>query len=148
MGRRVREEGVLGEGWGQSRRGLPRRGGAKTEGGNFRGKGLFGGEFRELVGALVSLERFPSSSVVKEICLPMQETGVRSLCLEDPLEKENVDCHPLQYSCLGNPMDRGAWRTTVHRVSKSRTQLSTHSSLGAVTHLNPVSVTRDEEALE
>ena len=31
--------------------------------------------------------------------------------------------NPLQYSCLGNPMDRGAWWTTVHRVVKSRTQL-------------------------
>ena len=30
---------------------------------------------------------------------------------------------PLQYSCLENPMDRGAWRDTVHRVSKSQTQL-------------------------
>ena len=27
----------------------------------------------------------------------------------------------LQYSCLENPMDRGAWRATVHQVSKSRT---------------------------
>ena len=27
----------------------------------------------------------------------------------------------LQYSCLENPMDRGAWQATVHRVSKSRT---------------------------
>ena len=27
----------------------------------------------------------------------------------------------LQYSCLGNPMDRGAWRATVHGVAKSRT---------------------------
>ena len=27
----------------------------------------------------------------------------------------------LQYSCLENPMDRGAWRATVHRVAKSRT---------------------------
>ena len=26
--------------------------------------------------------------------------------------------NPLQYSCLGNPMDRGAWRATVHRVTK------------------------------
>ena len=26
---------------------------------------------------------------------------------------------PLQYSCLGNPMDRGAWWATVHRVPKS-----------------------------
>ena len=32
--------------------------------------------------------------------------------------------NPLQYSCLGNSMDRGAWRATVHRVTKSRTQLS------------------------
>ena len=32
--------------------------------------------------------------------------------------------HPLQYSCLENPMDRGAWWATVHGVTKSRTQLS------------------------
>ena len=31
---------------------------------------------------------------------------------------------PLQYSCLGNPGDRGAWWATVHRVEKSQTQLS------------------------
>ena len=37
--------------------------------------------------------------------------------------------NPLQYSCLGNPMDRGAWWATVHRVAKSRTQLSTHTQL-------------------
>ena len=29
--------------------------------------------------------------------------------------------NPLQYSCLGNPMDRGAWRDTVHGVPKSWT---------------------------
>ena len=32
--------------------------------------------------------------------------------------------NPLQYSCLENSTDRGAWRTTVHGVTKSRTQLS------------------------
>ena len=32
--------------------------------------------------------------------------------------------NPLQYSCLGNPMDGGAWWATVHRVAKSLTQLS------------------------
>ena len=31
--------------------------------------------------------------------------------------------NPLQYSCLGNPMDREAWRATVHKAAKSRTQL-------------------------
>ena len=29
--------------------------------------------------------------------------------------------NPLQYSCLGNRMDRGAWRATVHEVAKSQT---------------------------
>ena len=37
--------------------------------------------------------------------------------------------NPLQYSCLENPMDGGAWLATVHRVTKSRTRLNdfTHS---------------------
>ena len=30
----------------------------------------------------------------------------------------------LQYSCLENPMDRGAWQVTIHGVAKGRTQLS------------------------
>ena len=30
---------------------------------------------------------------------------------------------PLQYSCLENPMDRGAWGATVHRVAQSQTRL-------------------------
>ena len=37
--------------------------------------------------------------------------------------------NPLQYSGLENPMDRGAWRATVHRVAKSWTQLSDFSLL-------------------
>ena len=37
----------------------------------------------------------------------MQETRVRSLDQECPLEKEMAN--PLQYSCLENPMDGGAW---------------------------------------
>ena len=32
--------------------------------------------------------------------------------------------NPLQYSCLENPMDRGAWKGAVHGVAKSQTQLS------------------------
>ena len=32
--------------------------------------------------------------------------------------------NPLQYTCLGNPMDKGAWWATVHGVTKSGTQLS------------------------
>ena len=37
--------------------------------------------------------------------------------------------NPLQYFCLENPMDRGAWQATVHRISKSQTQLKQHSLL-------------------
>ena len=41
--------------------------------------------------------------------------------------------NPLQYSCLENPMDRGAWQAMVHRVTKTQTRLSmlTHWELGA-----------------
>ena len=35
--------------------------------------------------------------------------------------------NPLQYSCLENSMDRGAWQAIVHGITKSLTQLSTHT---------------------
>ena len=38
--------------------------------------------------------------------------------------------NPLQYSCLENSMDRGAWRATVHRVAKSWTRLKRLSTRG------------------
>ena len=38
--------------------------------------------------------------------------------------------NPLQYSYLGNSMDRGEWQFTVHGVAKSQTRLSTHTPLG------------------
>ena len=48
----------------------------------------------------------------------MQETWVRFLHQEDPLEKEMAT-----HSCLENPMNRGAWQATVHRVTQSWTRL-------------------------
>ena len=39
-------------------------------------------------------------------------------------KNEEGNGNPLQYSCWGNPVDRGAWRATVHCVAKSLTQLS------------------------
>ena len=41
-----------------------------------------------------------------------------------PLSSGEGNGTPLQYSCLENPMDGGAWRATVHGVAKSRTRLS------------------------
>ena len=52
----------------------------------------------------------------------MQETWVQSLDQEDSPGEGNGT--PLQYSCLENPMDGGAWLATVHGISKSWTQLS------------------------
>ena len=40
--------------------------------------------------------------------------------------------NPLQYSCLENPMDRGAWWTTVQRVAKSQMRLSTIANDGNI----------------
>ena len=51
----------------------------------------------------------------------MQETQVRvSGSGRSPGEGNS---YPLQYSCLENPMDRGAWWATVHGVAESRTRL-------------------------
>ena len=52
----------------------------------------------------------------------MQEILVQSLGQEDSLGEGNGN--PLQYSCLENSMDRGAWEATVYEVAKSWTQLS------------------------
>ena len=59
----------------------------------------------------------------------MQEIKVRSLGQEDPLEEAT----PLQYSCLQNPMNRGAWRATDHgsqRVGHSEATEHTHTHTG------------------
>ena len=51
----------------------------------------------------------------------MRETLVRFLGWEDSPGERNGN--PLQYSCLENPMDGGAWWATVHGVAKSQTSL-------------------------
>ena len=55
----------------------------------------------------------------------MRETWVQSLGRENSPGEGNGN--PLQYSCLENPMDRGAWWATVHGVAKSQTWLSDFS---------------------
>ena len=52
----------------------------------------------------------------------MKEPCVLSLSQEDPLDGGNGN--PLQYSYLGNPMDREAWWATVQGVTKNWTQLN------------------------
>ena len=43
---------------------------------------------------------------------------IQSLGQEDPLKEAD---NPLQYSCLENPTDKGAWQAAVHGVTKSQT---------------------------
>ena len=57
----------------------------------------------------------------------VQETRVWSLGQEDPPGEGNGN--PLQYSCLENPMDRGAWWATVHGVARVRHDLATKQCL-------------------
>ena len=53
---------------------------------------------------------------------------------------------PLQYSCLENPMDRGAWRATVHGVAKHRTLLIRLNTYTHDSHLIPFHPSSEEEA--
>ena len=64
---------------------------------------------------------FPGGSVVKNLSA-VQETWVQSLGWED--SPGGGHGNPLQYSCLENSLDRGAWRATVHRVRQSRTEVN------------------------
>jgi len=57
----------------------------------------------------------------------VQDTRIRSLGREDPLEKEIGNL--LQYSCLEILMDGGVWWATVRGFTKNRTQLSDFTSL-------------------
>ena len=64
---------------------------------------------------------FPSGSVVKNS--PTNAGDIRDA---GPIPGSGTSPgeghgNPLQYSCLGNPMDRGAWRATVHGIIKSQT---------------------------
>ena len=64
---------------------------------------------------------FPDGSVVKNL-----PANARNLDLIPGLGRSpgGGNGNPLQYSYMGNPMDRGAWQGTVHSVAKNWTWLS------------------------
>ena len=64
---------------------------------------------------------FSGDTVVKN--LPANTGDIRDAGLIPGSGRSHGGGHgnPLQYSCLENPTDRGAWRATVHRVTKSQT---------------------------
>ena len=58
------------------------------------------------------------------------ETWVLSLGWEDPLEKEMPS--RFQYSCLENPMSRGAWCATVHSIEELDTTEVSSQNVGTI----------------
>ena len=64
---------------------------------------------------------FPGGSVGKESVCNEGDLGWIPGLGRSPGEGNG---NPLQYSCLENPMERGAWWATVHEVTKSRTRLN------------------------
>ena len=57
--------------------------------------------------------------------------------------------NPLQYSCLENPMDRGAWRATFHGVAKSQIRLKCLSTSHIQSSFNPdVKISLDQLSTE
>ena len=67
---------------------------------------------------------FPGGAVVKN--LPTNVGGTKDVALI-PVSGRSLgggNGSPHQYSCVGNPTDRGAWQATVHGVTESQTPLS------------------------
>ena len=64
---------------------------------------------------------FSDGSVVKNLPATAGDSGSIPGLGRSPGEENG---NPVQYSCLGNPMDRGAWQATVHGVAKNHTGLS------------------------
>ena len=61
---------------------------------------------------------FPGGSVVKKLPANAGDAGSIPGSGRFPWKG---NCNPIQYSFLGNPVDRGAWRDTVHRIAKEST---------------------------
>ena len=59
---------------------------------------------------------FADDSVVKNLLDNAGDVGSIPGSGRSPGEGKG---NPLQYSCLGNPMDKGAWRATVHVIAES-----------------------------
>ena len=81
-------------------------------------------EFRYL-GTIPTVEGFSSGSVVKNLPDNAGDAGAVGLIPGLGRSPGEGNSNPLQYSCLENPRDRGAWRATVHGVAESDTNEGT-----------------------
>ena len=82
---------------------------------------LLNSGFSKVIFLVVALGGFPGGSVGKESACNAGDAGSIPGSGRSP-RKENGN--PLEYSCLKNLMNRGAWWTRVHGVAKSQIQLN------------------------
>ena len=75
-------------------------------------------------GSLSHSYRLPGGAVVKNLLASAGDARDASSSLGLGRYPGAGNGNPLQYACLGNPMDRGAWQAIVHRVAKELTRLS------------------------
>ena len=91
---------------------------------------LFNWKFYSIFVEIIHIHKnhpgFPGGSEVKASAYNAGDLGSIPGSGRSPGEGHG---NPLQYSCLENPMDSGAWWATVHRVTKSWTQLSARAKL-------------------
>ena len=79
--------------------------------------------------SLSKLWDFPVGTVVKNLPTNEGDLGDSSSIPGSRRSSGAGNGNPLQYSCLENLMDRGAWQATVHRVTQSQTLLSEHAGV-------------------
>ena len=64
---------------------------------------------------------FPDGSVVKNTPVNTGDAGDTGSIPGSGRSPGEGNGNPLQYSCMENPMDRGIWQATIHRVAKTQT---------------------------
>ena len=77
---------------------------------------------------VLMMVHFPDGSVVKNLPANVGDAGVVGSIPGWGRSPRGGNGNPLQYSCLENPLDRGAWWATVQEVVKSQTLPSMHMS--------------------
>ena len=92
---------------------------------------------------------FPVGSVVKNPPTNAEDATDVGLILRSGRSPEEGNGKPLQYSCLGNPMDSGPWQATVHGITKEldMTWQLNNSKEKLITLVTP-QVTKNKESLK
>ena len=99
---------------------------------NKRGEGLYAENYKTLIKEAendskkwkdIQCSWIGRINIVKMAILPQTIYKFNAIFFKTSMKFSIVleQINPLQYFCLGNPTDRGAWQATVHEVTKSRT---------------------------